>query len=103
MKEVCDRHGALLLFDEVMCGLGRSGTFYAWEQEEVVPDLCVVGKGLGAGYVPLSAVLSSQRVLDVFQASGSLFCHGQTFQCHPLACAAALAVQRVIRDEKLVD
>ncbi|KAF2151604.1 PLP-dependent transferase [Myriangium duriaei CBS 260.36] len=103
MKQVCERHGALFIMDEVMSGIGRTGTFHAWEQEEVVPDIQTVAKGLGGGYVPIGAVLVNQKVVDVLSKGSKMFSHSQTYQAHPLACAAALAVQEVIRDEKLVD
>lgn len=103
MKAVCDKYGALLILDEVMCGMGRTGSLHAWEQEDVVPDILVVGKGLGAGYAPVSAVLVHSNLVDSFQASGKGFAHGQTYMAHPQAAAAALAVQRIIRDENLVE
>ena len=65
MKSVCDRHGALLILDEVMCGMGRTGTAHAWQQEGVVPDIQTIGKGLGGGYVPVAGFLAGHRVIDV--------------------------------------
>ncbi|MEZ5291992.1 MAG: aspartate aminotransferase family protein [Vicinamibacterales bacterium] len=103
VREICDRHGALLILDEVMCGMGRCGTRHAWEQEGVVPDLQAVAKGLGAGYLPLGAMLVSRRVSAAIAAGSGVVAHGQTFQAHPVACAAALEVQRVIEDEGLLD
>lgn len=103
MKYVCEKYGALVIFDEVMCGMGRTGSLHAWEQEKVVPDILVVGKGLGAGYAPISAVLVHSKLVDSFQASGKSFAHGQTYMAHPQAAAAGLAVQRVIRDENLIE
>jgi adenosylmethionine-8-amino-7-oxononanoate aminotransferase len=102
MKDVCDRHGALLIFDEVMCGMGRTGTLHAWEQEGVVPDIQAVGKGLGAGYGTISALLIHQRVIAGLQAGGGHFEHAQTYQCHPLCCVAALEVQKIIKEQDLV-
>lgn len=102
MKAVCEKYGALLILDEVMCGMGRTGTLHAWEQEDVVPDIHVVGKGLGAGYAPVSAVLINSRLVDSFKKSGKGFAHGQTYMAHPQAAAAALKVQQIIRDENLV-
>jgi adenosylmethionine-8-amino-7-oxononanoate aminotransferase len=102
MKEVCDRHGALIIFDEIMCGLGRSGTFHAWEQLGIVPDIQAVGKGLGAGYSTISAVLFNDKVVGGLEQGSGYFEHGQTYQCHPVACAGALEVQRIIRAENLV-
>jgi adenosylmethionine-8-amino-7-oxononanoate aminotransferase len=102
VREVCGRHGALLILDEVMCGMGRTGTLHAWEQEGVVPDIQVVAKGLGGGYQPIGAVLVSGRVIDALRDGSGSFQHGHTYLAHPIACAAALAVQRVIREEGLL-
>ncbi|KAH6963367.1 pyridoxal phosphate-dependent transferase [Fusarium avenaceum] len=102
MKAVCEKYNALLILDEVMCGMGRTGTLHAWEQEDVVPDILVVGKGLGAGYAPVSAVMINAKLVDSFQKSGKGFAHGQTYMAHPQAAAAALKVQQIIRDENLV-
>ncbi|MBZ9966458.1 aspartate aminotransferase family protein [Mesorhizobium sp. BR1-1-2] len=101
IREICDRHGVLLIFDEVMCGMGRTGTLHACEQEGVAPDIMVVAKGLGGGYAPLGAVLASERIFDAF-SQGSDFQHGHTYIGHPLACAAGLAVQRVIERDGLL-
>jgi adenosylmethionine-8-amino-7-oxononanoate aminotransferase len=102
MKAVCEKYGALLILDEVMCGMGRTGTLHAWEQENVVPDIQVVGKGLGAGYGTISAVLVNSWLVDSFQRSGKSFAHGQTYMSHPLAAAAALKVQTIIQRDNLV-
>ncbi|MBZ9896056.1 aspartate aminotransferase family protein [Mesorhizobium sp. BR1-1-6] len=101
IREICDRHGVLLILDEVMCGMGRTGTLHACEQEGVAPDIMVVAKGLGGGYAPLGAVLASERIFDAF-SQGSDFQHGHTYIGHPLACAAGLAVQRVIERDGLL-
>lgn len=102
MKAVCEKYGALLILDEVMCGMGRTGTLHAWEQEDVVPDILVVGKGLGAGYAPISAVLLNSWLVDSFKKSGKSFAHGQTYMAHPQAAAAGLKVQQVIKENNLV-
>ena len=102
MKTVCDRYGVLLIYDEIMCGMGRTGTLHAWQDEGVVPDIEVVGKSLGAGYVPISAVLVNERVVTALQGGSKYFKHGQTYQSHPLACAAALEVQRIVQNQNLV-
>jgi adenosylmethionine-8-amino-7-oxononanoate aminotransferase len=102
VREVCDRHGVLLILDEVMCGMGRTGTLYACEQEGVVPDIATIAKGLGAGYQPIGACLLSQRVFDAFARGSGFFQHGHTYLGHAIACAAALAVQRVIAEEGLI-
>jgi adenosylmethionine-8-amino-7-oxononanoate aminotransferase len=103
VREICDRHGALLILDEVMCGMGRTGTMHAWEQEGVVPDIQVVAKGLGGGYQPIGGILISGRIIEAFRAGSGGFMHGHTYQAHPVACAAALAVQKVIREDNLIE
>lgn len=102
MKAVCDRYGALLIFDEIMCGMGRTGTLHAWEPEGVVPDIQAVGKVLGSGYAPISALLVGHRVVSAFERGSGYFAHGQTYQSLPLSCAAALEVQRIIQEENLL-
>ena len=103
IREICDRHGALLILDEVMCGMGRTGTMHAWEQEGVVPDVQVIAKGLGGGYQPIGGILIAGGIIDAFRNGSGSFMHGHTYQAHPVACAAALAVQQVIREDNLVD
>ncbi|KAF9891552.1 hypothetical protein FE257_004019 [Aspergillus nanangensis] len=103
MKAVCDRHGALLMMDEVMSGMGRTGTLHAWQQEGVVPDLQTVAKGLGAGYAPIGALLIGKRVTNALTDGTGSFVHSQTYQGHPVACATAYAVQEVLRDERLLE
>ena len=96
VREVCDRHGVLLILDEVMCGMGRTGTLHACEQEGVVPDLMTIAKGLGGGYQPIGAVLAQQKIVDAMSSGSGFFQHGHTYLGHAVACAAALAVQQVI-------
>ncbi|KYG21177.1 hypothetical protein SE92_13630 [Bradyrhizobium sp. AT1] len=103
MREICDRHGALLILDEVMCGMGRTGTTHAWEQEGIAPDIQAIAKGLGGGYQPIGAMLASGKIIDTIRAGSGAFQHGHTYLAHPLACAAALAVQEVIREDRLLD
>jgi len=103
MKKVCDKYGALLILDEVMCGMGRTGTLHAWQHEGVVPDIQTMGKGLGAGYAAVAALLIKNRVVDALEKGTGAFAHGQTYQGHPIACAAALEVQKIIREDGLVD
>ncbi|MBB1604502.1 aspartate aminotransferase family protein [Variovorax sp. UMC13] len=102
VREVCDRHGVLLILDEVMCGMGRTGTLYACEQEQVVPDLVTIAKGLGGGYQPVGAVLAQRRIVEAMSGGSGFFQHGHTYLGHPVACAAALAVQRVIHRDGLL-
>lgn len=106
LRQLCDQHGILLIFDEVMCGMGRSGTYHAWEQlGGVAPDLQTIGKGLSGGYQPLSAVLIGKTVLDVFEEcskGADKFTSGHTFQGHSLACGASLTVQKILKRDSLV-
>lgn len=102
VREICDRYGVLLILDEVMSGMGRTGTLHACEQDGVAPDLLCLAKGLGAGYQPIGAVLVGERVFRPFRDGRGAFEHGHTYMGHPTACAAALAVQRAIRDRDLL-
>lgn len=102
VREICDRYGVLLILDEVMCGMGRTGTRHACEQDGIAPDLLVVAKGLGGGYQPIGAVLVSATVYDAFAKGSGRFQHGHTYLGHPVACAAALAVQKVIDADGLL-
>jgi adenosylmethionine-8-amino-7-oxononanoate aminotransferase len=103
VREICNKHGALLILDEVMCGMGRTGTTHAWQQEGVAPDIQAIAKGLGGGYQPIGAMLTTNQIVDTIRQGSGAFQHGHTYLAHPLACAAALEVQRVISDEKLLD
>jgi adenosylmethionine-8-amino-7-oxononanoate aminotransferase len=102
VREICDRHGILLILDEVMCGMGRTGTLYACEQDGVVPDMIAIAKGLGGGYVPIGALLLHDKLFKALAEGSGAFSHSHTYTGHPLACAAALAVQRVIRRDDLL-
>src|SRR4029079_13517204 len=102
VREVCDRHGCLMILDEVMCGMGRTGTLHACEQEGVVPDLCAIAKGLGGGYQPIGAVLAQRKIVDAMSQGSGFFQHGHTYLGHAVACAAALAVQKVIERDGLL-
>jgi adenosylmethionine-8-amino-7-oxononanoate aminotransferase len=102
IREICDRHGVLLILDEVMCGMGRTGTLFACEQEGVTPDIVCVAKGLGAGYAPIGAVICSERVYRAVADGSGALAHGHTYMGHPVACAAALAVQRAVQRRELL-
>lgn len=102
VRSLCDRFGILLIADEVMCGMGRTGTLHAVEQEQISPDLLTLAKGLGGGYQPIGAVLASGKVVDPLRSGSGIFQHGHTYIGHPMAVAAALAVQRVIQRDQLL-
>ena len=103
VREICDRHGILLILDEVMCGMGRTGTLHACEQEGISPDIIAIAKGLGGGYAPIGALLIEEKIFNTLAEGSGAFLHSHTYMGHPLACAAALAVQRVIRRDKLLE
>ncbi|WP_027167806.1 aspartate aminotransferase family protein [Mesorhizobium sp. WSM3224] len=103
IRVICDRYGVLLILDEVMCGMGRTGTLHACEQDGIAPDLLAIAKGLGGGYQPIGAVLLSPHIFDAFANGSGFFQHGHTYMGHPMAAAAGLAVQEVIRRDRLLD
>src|SRR5262245_13425167 len=103
VREICNRHGALLILDEVMCGMGRTGTTHAWQQEGIAPDIQAIAKGFGGGYQPIGAMLASGKIVDTIRSGSGAFQHGHTYLAPPLACAAALAVQEAIRADRLLD
>lgn len=102
VREICDRHGVLLILDEVMCGMGRTGSLFAAEQEGISADLITIAKGLGAGYQPIGATLVSERIHDAIAQGSGFFQHGHTYIGHATACAAALAVQKTIEERDLL-
>lgn len=102
IREICDRHGVLLVLDEVMCGAGRTGTLFACEQDGIVPDLLTMAKGLGAGYQPIGAVLVGAHLYDAICNGSGFFQHGHTYMAHPAACAASLAVLNAIEERGLL-
>ena len=93
VREVCDRYGVLLILDEVMCGMGRCGALWAFDEEGMVPDLVTIAKGLGAGYQPIGGVMVSKKICEAIAAGSGFFQHGHTYLGHAAACAGALAVQ----------
>ncbi len=103
IREICEKHDVLLILDEVMCGMGRTGTLHACEQEGVAPDIEVIAKGLGGGYQPIGAVLIHEKIIDAIRQGSGFFQHGHTYLGHPVACAAALEVQRVIKRDHLLE
>jgi len=102
VREICDRYGVLLILDEVMCGMGRTGTLHACSQEGIAPDIMAIAKGLGGGYQPIGAILIGGRIDAAIARGSGFFQHGHTYLGHATACAAALAVQRAIKDEDLL-
>lgn len=92
IREICDQYGVRLILDEVMCGMGRTGTLFASEHDDINPDICTIAKGLGAGYQPIGATLCSATIYDTIQNGSGFFQHGHTYIGHPAACAAGLAV-----------
>lgn len=102
IKAVCERHDVLLILDEVMAGMGRTGQLFAYADDGIVPDMVAVGKGLAAGYMPISALLISDRIHSVMARGSGVLGNGQTHVNHPLACAIALEVQQVIVEEDLL-
>ena len=103
VREICDRHDILLILDEVMAGSGRSGTFFAFDQEGVVPDIVTIAKGLGGGYQAIGATIARGVIYDSIAAEFGSFSHGHTYIGHATACAAALAVADVIEQDDLLD
>ncbi|HEU4775496.1 MAG TPA: aspartate aminotransferase family protein [Telluria sp.] len=102
VRTLCDKYGILFIADEVMCGMGRTGSMYAIEQEGVVPDIVAIAKGLGAGYQPIGAVLARGALVERLRGGSGTFLHGHTYIGHPVAAAAALAVQKVIERDNLL-
>lgn len=102
IRDICDRHGILLIADEVMCGMGRTGTLHALEQEGIAPDLMTIAKGLGGGYQAIGAVLAQRRIIEAIAGGSGFFQHGHTYLGHAVACAAALAVQKVVQRDDLL-
>jgi len=103
IREVCDRYGILLILDEVMCGMGRTGSLFAYAQEEVQPDIVAIAKGLGGGYQPIAAMMVRKELHDVIMKGSGFFQHGHTYLGHPVACATALAVLKVMDSQGLID
>ncbi len=102
VRAVCDKYGVLFIADEVMCGMGRTGSMYSIEQDGVSPDILTIGKGLGAGYQPIGGLLAQGALVDVLRRGSGSFLHGHTYIGHPVAAAAALAVQKVIERDDLL-
>ena len=102
IREICDKYGVLLILDEVMCGMGRTGRRYACEEEGIAPDFIALAKGLSAGYLPLGALLIADKVHKAIESGSNAVMHSHTFTGHPVSCAAALAVQQEVRERDLL-
>ena len=102
VRNICDKYGVLLILDEVMCGMGRTGHLFASEFDEIAPDILCIAKGLGAGYQPIGAMLCSKNIYNRLGKGSGFFQHGHTYMGHPVACAAALAVLKAILNRKLL-
>ena len=102
-RDICDRHGILLILDEVMCGMGRCGALWAFEEEGVVPDLVTIAKGLGAGYQPIGALVVAKPIYEAVTRGSGFFQHGYTYLGHAAGCAGALAVQHRLRQDGVLD
>jgi adenosylmethionine-8-amino-7-oxononanoate aminotransferase len=103
VDEICKEYGVLLIFDEVMCGMGRTGTLHAWQREGVAPDIQAVGKSLAGGHASASGILVGPRIADALYEGSGIFMHGHTYQNHGIACAATLEVQKIIQEYDLVE
>jgi adenosylmethionine-8-amino-7-oxononanoate aminotransferase len=103
IREICDHYGVLLILDEVMCGMGRTGHLFACDADGVAPDILCIAKGLGAGYQPIGAMLCTSEIYRAIGDGSGFFQHGHTYIGHPVACAAGLAVVRAMLDRGLID
>jgi len=103
VREICDRYGILLILDEVMCGMGRTGTLFAHEAEGICADMVCIAKGLGAGYQPIGAMLCTDHIYQTLANGSGFFQHGHTYLGHPVACAAGLAVVQELLERHLID
>lgn len=102
IREICDTYGVLLILDEVMCGMGRTGHIFACDAENVCPDILCIAKGLGAGYQPIGAMMCTRQIFDAIGTGSGFFHHGHTYMAHPIACAAGLAVLKAILNRGLL-
>ncbi|EGV64216.1 hypothetical protein PSN45_003655 [Yamadazyma tenuis] len=103
IRKVCDKYDVLLVLDEIMCGSGRTGKFFAWEHEGIVPDVVTCGKSMSSGYSPLSACFFSNKIVEALENGSDSFSNGHTYQAFPLACSAGVAVLNYIKDNNLLE
>ncbi len=102
LREICDTYGVLLILDEIMCGMGRTGHLFACDADGIAPDILCIAKGLGAGYQPIGAMLCTQKIYGALEAGSGFFQHGHTYLGHPVAAAAAVAVLKKLEADDLV-
>jgi adenosylmethionine-8-amino-7-oxononanoate aminotransferase len=102
IRRICDKHHVLFIADEVMCGSGRCGTFFAHDQENIIPDMVTIAKGLGGGYQPVGAIVTRKHVCDVIAGDPGGFAHGHTYIGHAISCAAGVAIQKCLDDGLLL-
>jgi adenosylmethionine-8-amino-7-oxononanoate aminotransferase len=102
IREICDKYGILLILDEVMCGMGRTGSLFACEQDGISPDILCIAKGLGAGYQPIGAMLCSRAIYEAIENGSGFFQHGHTYLGHPTAAAAGVAVVNALLERQLI-
>lgn len=102
IREICDKYDVLLILDEIMCGMGRTGYLFACEQDGVAPDIITMAKGLGGGYQPIGAMMTTEKIHDVIKQGSGFFQHGHTYLGHALSCAASLKVQEIIKRDNLL-
>ena len=102
IRQICNSYGVLLILDEVMCGMGRTGHLFACQKEKIVPDIICLAKGLGAGYQPIGAMICSAAIYEVIQTGTGFFQHGHSYLGHPVAVAAALAVLKELLSKNLI-
>ncbi|MEL7459959.1 MAG: aspartate aminotransferase family protein [Pseudomonadota bacterium] len=103
IRDICDRYGVLLILDEVMCGMGRTGHLYACDGDGIAPDILCIAKGLGAGYQPIGAMLCTSAIYDAIEAGSGFFQHGHTYLGHPVATAAGCAVLKKLKGDALIE
>ncbi len=103
IREICDQYGILLILDEVMCGSGRTGTFFSFTQDDIAPDMVILAKGLGAGYQPIAATIVSQTIYQAVHGGSGALMQSHTYMGHAIACAASLAVVNTIESENLLE
>lgn len=103
IREICDQYGVLLILDEIMCGMGRTGSLYACEQDGIAPDIMTIAKGLGAGYQPIGAMLCNRKIYQAIEGGSGFFQHGHTYIGHPVACSAGLAVVNALIERNLIE